>query len=75
MLVGPPLCTMTPGSAMPAKMNAAPPITWSCPTARASFSSLSTPFCSDTTAVSSPSSGKSLAADASVSNAFTQNST
>ena len=67
MLVGPPVCTTTPGSAMPAKMKAAPPRTCSAPTAAESFSSLSTPFCSETTAVSSPSSGASRAAADSVS--------
>ena len=51
--------------AIPAKMKAAPPITWSSPIARASFSSFSTPFCSDTTAVPSPTSGPSRAAAAS----------
>jgi non-ribosomal peptide synthetase component F len=62
-------------SHLPAKMKAAPPSTWSGPTARASFSSLSTPFCSDITAVPSPNSGPSRAAAGSVSNALTQNST
>ena len=75
MLAGPPVCTITPGSAISAKMNAAPPITWSSPTARASFSSFSTPFCRDTTAVPSPTSGPSRAAAASVSKVLTQNST
>ena len=75
MLAGPPLCTITPGSATSAKMKAAPPITWSSPTARASFSSFSTPFCSDTTAVPSPTRGPSRAAAASVSKVLTQNST
>ena len=75
MLAGPPLCTITPGSAIPAKIKAAPPITWSSPTARASFSSFSTPFCSDTTAVPSPINGPSRAAAASVSKVLTQNST
>jgi hypothetical protein len=75
MLVGPPVWTITPGSRLPAKMKAAPPSTWSCPTARASLSSLSTPICSDITAVPSPTSGPSLAAAGSVSNALTQNRT
>ena len=71
MLACPLACRITPGPAISAKMNAAPPITWSSPTARASFSSFSTPFCSDTTAVSSPTSGPSRAAAASVSKVFT----
>jgi hypothetical protein len=75
MLVGPPVCTITPGAAFPAKTKAAPPITCSCPIAWASFSSLSTPFCSDSTAVSSPSSGPRRVAACSVSNDLTQNST
>src|SRR4029079_8497169 len=62
MLAGPPLCTITPGSAVPAKGTAAPPITWSSPTPWASCSSFSPPFCSDTTAVPSPSNGPSRAA-------------
>src|SRR5215469_7657593 len=75
MLAGPPVCRITPGSAILAKMNAAPPITWSSPIARASFSSLSTPFCSEMTAVPPPTSGLNRAAAASVSKVLTQKST
>jgi hypothetical protein len=65
MLAGPPLCTIIPGSAIRAKMNAAAPITWSSLSTQASFSSFSIPFCSDSTAMPSPTSGPSRAAAAS----------
>ena len=45
-----PVCAITPGSAITAPMCVTPPRTRSRPSAPASTSSLSTPFCSDTTA-------------------------
>lgn len=62
MVAGPPVCSIIPGCETLAKMYAAAPTTRSPPTAAASFSSLSTPFCSDTTAVLSCNSGDKPAA-------------
>ncbi len=74
-LAGPPVWSIIPGSAMVAKMYAAPPTTRSSPRTAASRSSLSTPFCSDTTAVSSPTNGPSIDATRSVSKDFTATTT
>ena len=68
-------CAITPGDSIAAKTYATPPTACPGPSTRSSVSSLSTPFCSDTTAVSGPMAGRIAAAAVSVSNDFTQNST
>ena len=50
--------TMTPGASIAANTHATPPTACPAPRLRASASSLSTPFCSDTTAVSGPIAGR-----------------
>ena len=68
-------CAITPGASSVAKTYAAPPSALPAPSTASIRSSLSTPFWSERTAVSGPTTGRSRSAAASVSNDFTQNST
>ena len=65
---------MRPGDSMVAKTKAAPPSARPRPSTSSRISSLSTPFCKDTTPVSGPSAGESASAAVRVSNDLTQNS-